>query len=74
MEEFTVYHILGGIILYFATGLLLDKIEQARGKRFAQHNVIFFFIIFALAMLLSNIINPPPQSLPPRPETGAPAR
>ncbi len=71
---FFLYYTLGAIVLYGATDWLLKRIEQARGKRFAQHNVIFFIILFVLAMLLMNIINPAPQSPPPATETGVPAR
>jgi len=59
--EFALYYTLGAIVLYGATSWLLDRIEQLRGKRFAQRNVIFFLILFILAMILMNIINPPQQ-------------
>jgi len=59
--EFALYYTLGAIVLYGATSWLVDRIEQMRGKRFAQRNVIFFLILFVLAMLLMNIINPPQQ-------------
>lgn len=72
--DFVIFYTLGAIILYHATGVILDKIEQARGERFAQRNMIYFVIIFVLAMLLMNIINPAPQSPPSLPETGEPAR
>ncbi len=72
--EFFLYFTLGAIIIYGATDWILNRIEQARGKRFAQRNVIFFIILFVLAMLLMNIINPTPQFPPPASETSAPAR
>jgi len=68
--KFFLYYTLGAIVLYGATDWILTKIEQARGKRFAQHNVIFFIILFLLALLLMNIINPEPKNLPPLPRSG----
>lgn len=70
--EFFLYFTLGAIVTYAATDWILNHIEQARGKRFAQRNVIFFIILFVLAMLLMHIINPVPKSLSkPLPATHA---
>jgi len=74
--EFFLYFTLGAIIIYWATDWILNRIEKARGKRFAKRNIIFFFILFVLAILLMKIINPVPPSLShsPSSETDAPAR
>ncbi len=74
--EFFLYFTLGAIIIYWGTDWILNRIEQARGKRFAKRNIIFFFILFVLAIVLMRIINPVPPSLSHSPpsETGAPAR
>lgn len=68
--EFAVYYTIGAIVLYMATDWLLKRIEEMRGKRFAQRNIIFFFILFVLALILVDFINPeqPAQG----PETAAP--
>lgn len=67
--EFALYYTLGAIVIYGATSWLLDRIEETRGERLKYRNVIFFIILFVLAMLLMNIINPPPQTAPPNPDT-----
>ncbi len=56
--DFALYYTLGAIILYGLTDWLLNRIEEARGKRFDQRNVIFFVILFTLAMVMMSIINP----------------
>lgn len=65
--EFAVGYTLGAIAVYFISSWLLNYIEEQRGKRFAQRNFIFFFIIFVLAYLLMNLINPVPDTLPDQP-------
>ena len=57
--EFAIYYTLGALLLYGLTDWLLNRIEEMRGRRFAQRNVIFFIILFVLAMILMEIINPP---------------
>jgi len=57
--DFAIYYTLGAILLYGAASWLLNRIEETRGKRFKYRNVIFFFILFAMAMLLMEVINPP---------------
>jgi uncharacterized PurR-regulated membrane protein YhhQ (DUF165 family) len=70
--DFALYYTLGAIILYGVTDWLLNRIEEARGKRFAQRNMIFFALMFVLALILMNIINPE-QAIPPAsPESTAP--
>lgn len=51
-----VYFTLAGIGLYFAADWILDRIEMARGERFVNRSLIFFAIIFVLAMGLFNLI------------------
>lgn len=71
--EFALYYTLGAIIVYGASVWLLDRIEKVRGKRFAHRNAIFFAIIFVLAIILMELVNPPPDESPaPVPEVSAP--
>jgi len=58
--EFAIYYTLGAVLLYGITDWVLNRIEEARGRRFAQRNVIFFIILFVLALVLMEIINPAP--------------
>ncbi|TAM45778.1 MAG: hypothetical protein EPN55_07145 [Gammaproteobacteria bacterium] len=51
-----VYYTLTGIALYFVSDWLLERIEQARGKRFENRSVIFFAIILVLALVSFQII------------------
>ncbi len=51
-----VYYTLAGIALYFASDWLLERIEQARGKRFENRSVIFFAIILVLAVASFQVI------------------
>ncbi len=62
--DFAIYYTLGAVILYGATSWLLDRVEEMRGERFKYRNAIFFIILFALAMLLMEVINPPQQTAP----------
>jgi len=68
--DFAIYYTLGAIILYGATSWLLDRVEEMRGERFKCRNAIFFVIIFALAMLLMEVINPPQQTEPSNQNAG----
>jgi len=46
-----VYYTLAAIVLYFVSDWILGKIEQARGKRFAeQRSLMFLIIIMVLAI------------------------
>ncbi len=51
-----VYYTLTAIVLYFASDWLLERIEQARGKRFENRSIIFFAIILVLALVSFEII------------------
>jgi len=46
-----VYYTIAAIVLYFVSDWMLGKIEQARGKRFAeQRSLVFLIIIMVLAV------------------------
>lgn len=45
-----LYYTAAGIILYFVSDTILDRIEASRGKRFENRTVIFFIIILVLAV------------------------
>ncbi len=51
-----VYYTLTAIALYFVSDWLLERIEQARGKRFENRSVIFFAIILVLALVSFQVI------------------
>ncbi len=38
-----------GIVLYFFTDWLVDRLEQAAGRRFEYRTVLFFAILLVLA-------------------------
>lgn len=48
---------LTGIVLYFFSDWLLDRIEQARGARFENRSIIFFTIILVLALVSFQVIS-----------------
>jgi len=68
--EFAIYYTFGAIALYGVTVWLLDRIEEARGERFKYRNIIFFIILFVLAMLLMEVINSPQQTAPSTQDMG----
>lgn len=73
--EFIFYYTVGAIIVYGATEWILTRIEAMRGERFAHRNIVFFVIIFVLALILMEIVNPPPEEAPATgPEAIAPAQ
>jgi predicted PurR-regulated permease PerM len=45
-----------GIALYFVSDLLLNWLETRRGARFENRSLIFFGIIFVLAVAAFNVI------------------
>jgi hypothetical protein len=51
-----VYYTVAGIVLYFFSDWLLNRIEIARGQRLEYRSVIFFFIILTLAILSFQLI------------------
>jgi len=48
---------LAGIVLYFFSDWLLDRIEQVRGARFENRSIIFFAIILVLALVSFQVIS-----------------
>jgi len=68
--DFAIYYTFGAIALYGVTSWLLNRIEEARGERLKYRNAIFFVILFVLAMLLMEVINPQQQTAPPNQDMG----
>jgi hypothetical protein len=62
--EFAIYYTLGAIVLYFLADWILQRIETIRGEPFKHRNIIYFLIIFLLALGLMEVINPPPSQPP----------
>jgi len=52
-----VYFTLIDIGLYFFSDWLLDRIERARGERFANRQLLFFGIILLLALITFQLID-----------------
>jgi hypothetical protein len=69
--SFMVYYTLGAIVTYFLAANILNRIEVNRGERFEYRNLIFFLLIFGLALLYMFLVNPEPPV--PLPGTEAPA-
>ena len=51
-----VYYTLTAIALYFFSDWLLDRIENALGRRLQYRSIVFFGIILALALLISRLV------------------
>jgi hypothetical protein len=51
-----VYFTVSGIALYFGSDWILNKIEEARGKKFPQRTLVFFAIILILSMTTFSLI------------------
>ena len=45
-----------GLVLYFGSSWILTRVEQARGKQFKYRDLVFFAIIFVLAISSFNMI------------------
>lgn len=45
-----LYYTIAGIVLYFVSDTILERIEIKRGKRFENRSAIFFVIILVLAV------------------------
>ena len=52
-----VYFTLIAVALYFASDWILNRIELARGKRFAYRDIVFFLLILALALIVFQAIS-----------------
>ena len=63
--SFMIYYTLGAILTYFLAANILDRIEINRGRRFEHRNLIFFCLIFSLALLYMFLVNPEPPMPPP---------
>ncbi len=55
MTEMMTYTIVG-IVLYFGSDWILQKLEQSAGKRFEHRNILFFVIIMVLALFSFTLI------------------
>jgi hypothetical protein len=53
----TLYFVVIGIALYFSADWLLNRIERARGERFAHREIIYFAIILTLTLATFYFIN-----------------
>jgi hypothetical protein len=51
-----IYFTTAGLVLYFGSSWILTRIEQARGKLFKHRDLVFFAIIFVLAVSSFNMI------------------
>jgi len=51
-----VYYTIAGITLYLVSDWILNRIEIARGERLEHRSMIFFVIIFVLAVVSFPII------------------
>ncbi|MEO5340026.1 MAG: hypothetical protein H7837_05820 [Magnetococcus sp. MYC-9] len=51
-----LYFTIVGAALYLGSEWILDRVEQARGARFPHRSLIFFAIIFCLAMVAFSAI------------------
>ena len=63
--EFALFYTAIGIVTYFLSAWVLERIEIARGKRFAYRNYIFFVIIFAIAYAALYLISSEPEPSTP---------
>ncbi|MBF0184766.1 MAG: hypothetical protein HQM06_10315 [Magnetococcales bacterium] len=71
-----IYYTAAGILLYFISDWLLERLEQARGSRFAQRSVVFFLIILGLSMASFHLIQayllPPSEPAPTQEQSPEP--
>ena len=45
-----IYFTLAAVVLYVGTDWILDRIEIAAGRRLEYRNLVFFVILFAMAI------------------------
>jgi hypothetical protein len=69
--SFMFFYTIGAIVSYFFASSILNRIEIRRGKRFEHRSLIFFVLIFGLALGYMFLVNPEPPM--PLPGTEAPA-
>lgn len=51
-----VYYTIAGITLYLVSDWILNRIEIARGERLQNRSLVFFVIIFVLAVVSFRVI------------------
>jgi len=51
-----LYYTLTAIALYFLADWLLERVENAIGRRLKYRSLVFFGIILSLALLVSRIV------------------
>jgi len=51
-----LYYTLTAIALYFLADWLLDRLENAMGRRLKYRGLVFFAIILGLALIVSRIV------------------
>lgn len=51
-----IYFTIAGVALYFLSDWLLQRVEVAAGRRFEYRSLIFFAILFSLAMATFAIV------------------
>jgi len=59
--DFALWYIIGAVALYFAADWLLNQIEISRGKRFENRSLIFFAMLFSMALIYMFVVNPQPS-------------
>lgn len=47
-----LYLLLAGVLLYWLSDQILERIEVARGERLQHRTIIFFTIILSLSLLI----------------------
>lgn len=51
-----IYFTAAAIVLYLASDWIVNLIEKKRGERLANRSILFFVIIFTLAVITFNVI------------------
>ena len=51
-----LYFIAAGIVLYFVSDWILNRIEIARGARLENRTIVFFAILLGLALLTFSLL------------------
>ena len=52
-----IYYTVTGVVLYFVSDWILERIEFAMGRRLEYRTLVFFAIILVLAMLSFRILD-----------------
>jgi len=56
--DFALWYTIGAVVLYFSADWLLNQIEIAREKRFEHRSLIFFAMLFLMALIYMFVVNP----------------